>query len=267
MKPRTARAALILVLLVAAAAVPGSALSITELDGNVSSVFIGSNAQPVSQYPGWVDPSMTVAPLIGVSVPLRLSGPLFIEPGIEFLGTFYDWTGSGAQITNSDSGFGFFTVGVLLSMQAGVSLAVSPVISIGAAAGLDLLVRFPLELQNTGSTVQGDESNALGWFYGAARFIYPETRLFLRWHIMDPLDLVFNVRGFYPVFHLWDGSGQPFWDSLMVSAGIGFAVRLGKPAAPAGTAPAFPASPAPETPPAASESPAASASDAPPASN
>jgi len=255
MKPRTARAAPILVLLLAAAAVPGSALSITELDGNVGSIFIGSNPQPVAT---GVDPSMTFAPLVGVSVPLRMSGPFFIEPGLEVLGTYYDWTGSAAQLTQAESGSGFFTVGVLLSMQAGVSLAVTPVVSIGAAAGLDVLVRFPLELQNTGATVQSDENNALGWFYGAARFLYPETRLFLRWHIVDPLDLVFNVRAFYPVFHLWDGSGQPFWDSLMVSAGIGFGIRLGKPAAAAsGTAPAAPAAPAPETPPPAADTPAA----------
>jgi len=109
----------------------------------------------------------------------------------------------------------------------------------GASVGLDLLIRFPLELQNTGASVQSDEGNALGWFYGAARFIYPETRLFMRWRISDPVDLVVNVRGFYPVFHLWDGSGQPFWDALMVSAGVGFGIRLGKPASmPAPAAPA-----------------------------
>jgi len=236
MKPRPARAALILSVLIIASAVPGFSLSITELDLNVSSLFIGSNPLPVST---GQDPSMTVAPLLGLSIPFRLSGPYFIEPGLELLGTYYDWNGSGAQITQAESGSGFFTVGALAFMQAGVSLPLSPGISMGASVGLDLLIRFPLELQNTGASVQSDEGNALGWFYGAARFIYPETRLFMRWRISDPVDLVVNVRGFYPVFHLWDGSGQPFWDALMVSAGVGFGIRLGKPASmPAPAAPA-----------------------------
>ena len=255
MKPRPSRAALVLVLLLAAAVVPGFSLSVTELDGNLSMLFIGSNPQTIANH--GQDPSMTIAPLIGVSIPLRLSGPFFIEPGLEFLGTYYDWNGSGAQMTQAESGTGFFTVGALLSIQAGASFALSPVISMGGSVGLDFLVRFPFELQNTSATVQNDEGSALGWFYGAARFIYPETRLFVRWHISEPVDLVFNVRGFYPVFHLWDGSGQPFWDALMVSAGVGFGVQLGKlgaapaapaTAAPAPAAPAAPAEPAPAAP-------------------
>jgi hypothetical protein len=233
--------ALLALLLVLPCAV--SALSVTDVDVNVSALFIGSN--PLG---GLVDPTLGIAPLIGVSVPLRLSAPFFLEPGLEFLGWYYDWTGSNAQITQAENGLGFFTIGALLSMQAGVAFPVSPVISLGGALGLDFLFRFPLELQNTSPNVQADEGNALGWFYGAGRFFYPETRFFFRWHIIDPLDLVVNLRAFYPVFHLWDRSGQPFWDALMVSGGVGFAVRLGpSPAAPAPAAPAAaaPAEPAP----------------------
>jgi hypothetical protein len=227
MKPRSMPALLALFLLLPCAA--ASALAVTELDANVSALFIGSNPQG-----GVVDPALGIAPLFGVSVPLRLSPPFFLEPGLEFLGWYYDWTGSNAQITQAENGLGFFTIGALLSMQAGISYAVSPVIALGGALGLDFLFRFPFELQNTSPNVQADQGSALGWFYGAGRFFYPETRFFIRWHISDPVDLVVNLRAFYPVFHLWDGSGQPFWDALMVSGGVGFAVRLGpSPAAPA----------------------------------
>jgi hypothetical protein len=222
MKPRSLPALIALLLLLPCAA--ASALSVTEVDGNVSAVFIGSNPQG-----GLIDPTLGIAPLLGVSVPLRFSPLLFLEPGLEFLGWYYDWTPAGnAQITQAENGVGFFTIGVLISFQAGLVLPVSSVISLGGALGLDLFLRFPLELQNTSSNVQTAEGNALGWFYGAGRFLYPETRLFLRWHISDPVDLVVNFRAFYPVFHLWDGSGQPFWDALMVSAGVGFAVKLSR---------------------------------------
>jgi len=241
MKPRSTPALLALLLLIPCAA--ASALTVTEVDANASAVFIGSNPQG-----GLVDPTLGIAPLLGVSVPLRLSAPFFLEPGLEFLGWYYDWTGSNAQITPAENGVGFFTIGALVTLQAGIILPVSPVISLGGALGLDLLLRFPLELQNTSSTVQADQGNALGWFYGSGRFLYPETRLFLRWHISEPVDLVVNLRAFYPVFHLWDGSGQPFWDALMVSGGVGFAVRLGpSAAAPPAASPAT-ASPEPSSP-------------------
>jgi hypothetical protein len=113
----------------------------------------------------------------------------------------------------------------------------SDVISLGATVGLDLLLRLPAELQNNSTVVRDAQSSALGWFYGAGRFLYPETRLFLRWHFSEPVDLLVNVRALYPVFHLWDGSGQPFWDALVISGGVGFAVRLAAPAAPLPSSP------------------------------
>ncbi len=228
MKPLSARAVPVLLTLLAlllAAALPGFSLSITEIDGSASVAFIGSNPQTVTT---GLDPVMAVAPLLGASVPMRLGGPFFFEPGLEFLGTFYDWSGSKAQLTQAENAAGFFTMAVILSAQAGVIFPISSTLSLGGTLGLDFFLRFPLELQNTGAAVKSDESSALGWFYGSGRFFYPESRLFLRWRISDPVDLVFNVRAFYPVYHFWDGSGEPFWDALVISGGVGLGVRLDK---------------------------------------
>ncbi len=220
---KSGHALLVLALVFALPGATLSALSIDELDANASLIFIGSN--PPS---GYSRPDFAIAPLIGVSVPFSGSGPFFLEPGLELLGTYYEWipTGGLAVITPAESASGFFTIGALLSLQAGLKWAVSPIISLGGAIGLDFFLRFPLELQNQ---VQADESSALGWFFGG-RFIYPEARFFLRWHVSEPVDLLLNLRAFYPVYHLWDGSGQPFWDALMVSGGIGFAIRMRPPA-------------------------------------
>jgi len=223
---KSGRAFLVLAMLIA---LPGAALSafslpFDEIDANASLVFIGSSP-PVSR------PDLAIAPLLGVSVPFKLSGPFFLEPGVELLGVYYEWIPSSgsAVLTPAESASGFFTLGTLISLQAGLSFPVSSVISLGGALGLDFFLRFPVEFQNQ---VQADESSALGWFFSSGRFFYPETRIFLRWHLSEPVDLLFNLRAFYPVFHLWDGSGQPFWDALMVSGGIGFAIRM-RPAAPA----------------------------------
>ena len=213
------------VVLVVFLALPGAALcalSIDELDANASLIFIGSN--PPS---GVSDPNLGIPPLLGVSIPIRLSSPFFVEAGVEFLGWYYEWTSSGtAVITQAENGVGFFTIGTIISLQGGVSFPVARVLSLGGALGLDFFLRFPLELQNNSSTVKADESSALSWFYGSGRFFYPETRFFLRWHVSEPVDLLLNLRAFYPIFHLWDGAGQPFWDQLMVSIGIGFGIRL-----------------------------------------
>jgi hypothetical protein len=229
MKCRPALLLLSIVLLVAVAPSRVFSLSLDELDVNASLLFIGSHPNP--QPPGTTDPTLGIPPLVGVSVPFKLPGPFFVEPGLELLGWFYSWNtaSSAAEITQYENGSGFFTVGALVSVQGGASFPVATGLSLGGAIGLDFFARLPLELQNTGSAVKADERRALSWFYGKGRFFYPETRMFLRWHISDPVDLLVNVRAFYPVFHLWDGEGQPFWDSLMVSGGVGFAVRL-KPA-------------------------------------
>src|SRR5208337_4949045 len=80
MRPRVALALMI----VCAVAAPGFALSINELDVNASLMVIGST----SSY-GDVSP---IVQLFGVSLPLKLSGPFFLEPMIEFFGTDYEWS-------------------------------------------------------------------------------------------------------------------------------------------------------------------------------
>jgi hypothetical protein len=244
-----------------------SALSIDELDANVGLAFIGSNPPA-----GVSDPNLGVPPMLGISVPLRLRAPFFLEAGVDFIGWYYEWTSSTAVITQAENGVGFFTIGTLISFQTGVSFPVTPVLSLGGTLGVDVLVRFPFELQNTSDTVKSGENSALSWFYGSGRFFYPETRFFLRWHLSEPVDLLVNFRAFYPVFHFWDGSGQPFWDQFMVSAGVGFAIRLRPPAAatqpaPASSTPtAAPAAPAaPTTPQAVPAAPAAPDAPAAPA--
>jgi pimeloyl-ACP methyl ester carboxylesterase len=219
---RRAVAVLAVLFALSGGALSALSLSIDELDANVGLIFIGSNPPSAA-----TDPNLGIPPLVGVSVPFRLGGPYFLEAGVDFLGWYYVWTSSGtAVITQAENGSGFFTMGTIISLQGGISYPISPVLSLGGALGLDFLLRFPFELQNTGSSVKADENSALSWFYQSGRFFYPETRFFLRWHVSEPVDLLLNLRAFYPVFHFWDGAGQPFWDQLMVSFGVGFAIRL-----------------------------------------
>ena len=252
MRPRVALALMI----VCAVAAPGFALSINELDVNASLMVIGST----SSY-GDVSP---IVQLFGVSLPLKLSGPFFLEPMIEFFGTDYEWSPDATAVpAQIEAATGFWTFGTLISLHAGARFAVSPKVSIGGSVGADFLLRFPLELFNAGATGEG---SALNYFFAKGRFFYPETEFSVLWQVSEPIGLIFNLRAFYPLFHLWDRMGQPFLDQFMFAGGLGIAIRLGhapKAPAPAASAPQAPAPaiPAPATP--ATAAPAAPAPDGP----
>jgi hypothetical protein len=220
------RLRLVALVVLACCALPAGALSISEIDANFSPLTVIGSAPPAT-YGG---PSPIVQ-MFGASLPLQIDQTFFLEPILEFFGTYYAWTGSNgtAVPTTYEDGTGFFTVATLISLHAGASFPLSPALSLGGAIGFDFLLRFPFELQNTTSTNKDDQSRGLGYFFDKGRFFYPETRAFLRWHISDPIDLLINVRVFYPLFHAWDGLSQPFYDQLIVSGGLGFAFRLPQP--------------------------------------
>ena len=199
-----------------------SALTVDELDVNVGLIYIGTTD------PNALGPSI-VTPLYGVSLPMQLSGPFFIEPMLELYTTFYRWTGTAVAPAAMESGDGFLTLGALLSMHGGVRYKISPVLSAGGSLGIDFLLRFPIEFLMPDQNTAADTGSGFGWFFGAARFIYPELRGFLRWQVTDDIGLVFNVRAWFPLFELWAGQSLPFPDQFMFGGGIGFAVRLGRP--------------------------------------
>jgi hypothetical protein len=235
-----------------AVATPGFALSIHELDVNASLMVIGSVPPP---HKGDVSP---IVQLFGAGLPLRLAGPFYIEPTLEFFGTNYEWTGSyGTAVpTQIETAAGFFTLGTLISLHAGARFPVTPKVSLGGSIGADFLLRFPLEFFNDAQSSIDGRGPALDYFFAKGRFFYPEARFSVIWQVSEPIGVIFNLRAFFPVFHLWDGMNQPFVDQFMFAGGIGIAIRLGP--APAAQAEPAPAASAPEAP-----APAAPAPDAP----
>jgi hypothetical protein len=162
---------------------------------------------------------------------------------LEFYTTYYLWTGTTvAPAALETGGTAFLALGTLISLHGGLRYALSPALTLGGSVGLDFLLRFPIDFLTNSPNSAADAGSALGYFFGMARFFYPETRLFLKWQATSAVGLVVNVRAWYPLFHLWDGQNLPFLDQFMCSAGIGIAIRLGPaPAAPASAPPSSPA--------------------------
>lgn len=173
------------------------------------------------------EPSTGPTPLVqaqslGVSVPLQISGPWFFEPAAILFGTWYEYTGTRAVPGASESGDSFFVLGALLAARAGAEFPVSKSVSLGASAGLDLLVRIPVDLAWGAASRTDDRRASLEYFYGGGRFLYPETSMFLRWALTEKLGLSFSVRAMHPVFHLWDGEGLSYLDQLLLAGQVGF---------------------------------------------
>jgi hypothetical protein len=209
------RAKVLLALLLLAGMAPlGFAFSVSDLDINAGLLLIGSSP------PGAPSPLVQT---LGVSLMIRSDGPFFLEPSIEFFGSYYQWTGTRTVPAPYESGTSFLTIGSLLTLQSGLLYTLSKSVEMGGALGIDFLIRFPFEFQNTAA----DTGNGMAYFYSNARFIYPETRFITRWHVVDGVTLDFTLRAMYPLFHIWDGEGLPFYDQLMASFNIGFVISLG----------------------------------------
>jgi len=203
-----------------------SALTVDELDVKFDMLYIGTTD------PGALGPSI-VTPLYGVSLPIGIVGPFFVEPMIQFYTTYYRWTGTAVAPAAMETGNamnGFFAVAALVSLHAGLRWPVTPVITVGGSLGLDVLARFPAEFLMADPNTESDTGSALGWFFSAGRFFYPELRAFMKWQATPAVGLVVNLRAWYPLYQFWEGQDFPFPDQFMFAAGIGIAVRLGKPA-------------------------------------
>ena len=199
----------------------------------VPSAF-GVSLRGVDVNPGLVmvfttDPLAAPSPIvatIGASMPIDITDLFFVEPAIDVFGVNYRYTDTRAVPATMEAGDGFFTACILIGAQAGARYPLTKVLEIGGTVGADFLIRFPLELVNTGAESVADRDPSLEYFYGALRFIYPETRVFLRWQVVEQLGLVFSVRAFYPIFHIWDGENLPFLDQLMIAGSLGFSIRF-----------------------------------------
>jgi hypothetical protein len=215
--------AAVLTILLAAAPLTASALTLTEVTLEPGLLVLGNTGESDSTGP---TPVVLVQSL-GVSFPMSLSGPFFFEPGAILLGTWYEYSDAGARIVpGAAEANSFFVLGAALAARAGVALPVSKSVTLGASAGLDLLVRVPLDFESGAAGRAADRRAGWAYFYGMARFLYPETTLFCRWMLTERFGLAFTARALHPVFHLWDGESLSYLDQLIVVGQLGFTWRF-----------------------------------------
>jgi hypothetical protein len=165
---------------------------------------------------------------LGVSIPIPLvssDGPLYWDTSLLLFSLHYQYSEGEngglflpAEIEKADT---LWTLGIILDTRFGYAFSLSERVRLGGAAGLAAVFRLPIVAIEEGGEHQGE-----AWSYFLARSVYPELELACRWDILKRLGLVFSVRGLFPIFHLWDGEGAPFFDQFIIMANIGFRIYL-----------------------------------------
>ncbi len=169
------------------------------------------------------DPNSAPSPLIGglgVSLPLSRPGRWRLETGLQLFGTWYRYSG-GRAIPAEPEQREYLLLALLGDLRLGPEWRLNERFSIGGAGGLAALLRLPVPAAGSTTPAEADFSPTVGYLYGRARFLLPETVLFTRWKASERVELRTSLRICYPLFHLWDGEGLPFTDQMIVSGLIG----------------------------------------------
>ena len=200
-------------------ALMGSTLSLSTLDARTGLLWLGNAGNGTVVAPG---------PFLhywGASLPLSLSGAFSLVPELDLYGTQYQLLGARAIPTEIEYKSSVFMLGVLLDPEFRYTFTISKLLAWGFTASPMFVFRIPTLSWDLGST---DISSITKYLYAKARFFYPGVGGFFDWQVFPNIGLEVRVRSFFPVFHLWDGEGLPFYDQLMIDGSIGLRFQIGK---------------------------------------
>jgi len=196
--------------------------------------------------PGEVSPVLLST--AGAAVPLIDIGPFRFELGALFWGTQYQYLADSGSLvpTQLETASQIAVLGVWVAPLAGLHFVVAGgKLELGAAAGPSLNFRFALTQSDVATGAKPTLIGPAYTYFFAGRFLFPETRLWLRWYVFDDFALSLSATALFPMFHIWDHGA--FLDQFTVAVIAGFDIRLPQRTSPAApkveTAPAQGASP------------------------
>jgi hypothetical protein len=162
---------------------------------------------------------------LGAAIPLVEAGPFRLEVSTLLWGTtYYYLPDAGRAVPALYEADQFSVLGVWLAPLAGFHVQIAGgQVELGAAATMALNFRFPLLAVDEGEQYL---PAARTYFFGQARFLFPETDIWIRWRAFENLSFALTLKALYPLFHAWDGDGQGIPDQLFLAAVFGFDIRL-----------------------------------------
>ncbi|MCX7023547.1 MAG: hypothetical protein NT080_02875 [Spirochaetes bacterium] len=169
--------------------------------------------------------------IIGCSLSYSFTGggAWSFDPGFDLFWTQYEWDASGSRAipTEPETAEASFVIGGILDGPFSYRFRINERLSIKPGAGLAMVLRVPIP---NSTSMPGEDNLAIaGWFYGGARFLYPELQALVDVELQDRFAFEFAARTFWPVFNLWTGAN--FFDHWMFQAALSVRVKLGPPKA------------------------------------
>ena len=167
---------------------------------------------------------------VGAAIPFIEVGVFRFELSTLIWGTQYYVAPTGRTVPAQYEAGQFTVLGVWLAPLAGVNFQIARgKLELGAAATMALNFRFPLfpwDPPESDAAWAATWSTAATYFFGNARFLFPETDIWIRWRVAESLSLALTVKALYPLFHLWDRDGATAGDQFMLAVVLGFDIPI-----------------------------------------
>ena len=161
----------------------------------------------------------------GASVPLNINSRFSVVPELDLFGTQYQLLGTRGIPTEIEYASQVWMLSLLLDPEVRYTLPISKALAWGVSLSPAFIFRIPTVSWSISSA---DIGAITKYLYAKGRFFYPAVGTFFDWQVLPSIALEVRIRSFFPVFHLWDGEGLPFYDQLMVDGSIGLRFSIGK---------------------------------------
>jgi len=161
---------------------------------------------------------------VGVSLPMRFSEYILLEPGLQFHGTWYGFSEERPvpiQYERRESR----VLSVLIDPAFRVEVPLSEKVRTGLSVSPGIVLRFPLVVyEDVHDGDVFDRAAALDYFFSAGRFFYPRAGLYLSWQATENVLLRVAFDSWFPLYHAWEGGA--FLDGLMLCGWAGLSWKL-----------------------------------------
>ncbi|RPJ09192.1 MAG: hypothetical protein EHM28_02255 [Spirochaetaceae bacterium] len=175
-------------------------------------------------------PSPVIMQGLGLSFPFFHGEGFFLDSGIFFTGTQYQYLNDRAfpaDIERADTVWVFF---IQLDARIGYTIPVSEVLSITLSVGPALLIRIPLFATDDGDQYMDEMSS---FFYSSLRFLLAEAQAAFRWKLSKSVTVAFKLRVLYPADNIIELFERSLYNGLQIQGLISLEIPLGSETAPA----------------------------------
>jgi hypothetical protein len=168
-------------------------------------------------------PSPVILQGLGVTLPLIHDEGFFMYAGVLLYGCQYQWYAGRAIPADNELADTIWTLLPQLDLRVGFPFTLTDTLTLGASLGPALVLPLPLFAFDDGETYRGP---MFEYFYTRLKFLYIQGELFLRWAIVEGIDLSFKLRGMYQLAALWDEIGISRLNGLHIQALISIEIKL-----------------------------------------